>query len=393
LSANLRLRTLAGNVPLDQFPAFSDPFACALVLQNKLPEGVTVQVGQWFFYKRANTGGGGSSILDGFKNLVTAGLKVAGLVVTSLPDLYNGAVDAVKGLAYDVLVAVPGISDLCKENPGSCEKAIAAGMTYGMMAMGLPPSVPNWDELKDEGIEYLAQEVGDRLEEETAVPSSVTEYALKEVAQKAVTQMTDNRNAEVTDPAFSWIVPYFGFNPASLTIALQKNGLDPLPPMILRTFETDLFRGKYSGLPSRFPASGTLRVPVVLHPNLDGIPPPFCFSSMQQFPPRQCVPNPVPFIIKTPTCAFEVCQGWECVWHDDPNCQNHGEMVQAYYRDAWVQSKMDAVPCTTVAAATLGQAGWQMFPLPGLTTFIGATVQPSVPLTWNGAAGTGCTIP
>jgi hypothetical protein len=381
-------------VPVANLPAFSDHLACYLVLSGDLPGGQTVHVGEWFIYQMVFSGGGGSSPLDVAVSLVTGTLNAAGVAVTTIADLYNSSVAAVKLLAYDALLTLPLVGQFCDQHADDCRQAISIGMTYGMYTMGLPPSVPNWDELKQEGTEYLGREIGQELEARTGIPSPLTEAALNQLAQAIVAQMSQNRSAGISDPAYKWLARYYGFTPASWTAVVKKNGSEPLPNvMMLRSTQTPLFLGADVPLPQRFalPAIGEtsrdLQVPIVLRPNLADIPAPHCVSSAKLNPRRQCKPM---FLATEPFCEYELAVGANGVWETDENCEKLADMVQVYYRDAWVTSKAQAVPCTIVSAVTAAAIGPLYLPIPGLTMFLGAGVRPLMPLIWSDATANGC---
>ena len=177
-------------------------------------------------------------------------------------------------------------------------------MTIALASMGVPPSLPNWDQLKYEGSDYLALLAAQAIEDETGIPAELTESQLKDLGHMAVDQMTAGRNGG--NPAYTWVTEYLGFEPASVTIDIVKNGLDLLPPhMVLRTTGGDLVSQQLVPLPRRFPlpaggsATSRLRIPVVQFPQLKGIASPYCFTN--RYGQTTCTPSFFP----EPICVYE----------------------------------------------------------------------------------------
>jgi len=87
---------------------------------------------------------------------------------------YNSAKNTAIGFVADGLGVIPGFSDLCEK---SCLKAgLSVGMDVALASMGVPPSIPNFAQLQEQGLDYLA--------EQALANSQIPPLAL-ETAQKA----------------------------------------------------------------------------------------------------------------------------------------------------------------------------------------------------------------
>lgn len=73
----------------------------------------------------------------------------------------------------------------------------------------------------------------------------------------------------------------------------------------------------------------------------------------------------------------------------DEGCQRLGDMVQVYYRNAYLE-KLQSTPCTPLGGVTLAVVGNLKFAVPGYSFFVGAPVQPLQQHAWDGAIGNGC---
>lgn len=202
-------------------------------------------------------------------------------------------------------------------------------------------------------------------------------------------------------PTTNWHVRDIGFTPASWSVAVAKNVLDPLPiDVALFTEKTPLYGGTFVPLPHQFPPtffSGStatgLRVPIVLPPNLDGIAPPVCRSGNPVYtwpaPPQYCFAN----VFATPGSA-PVCQakrGYQEPWEPWP-CDAYGDLIAVYYRDSWAK-KVASTNCTPLAASTLAKAPvveWPYVFWPKFTFHVLGAVPPMVGGTWDGAFINAC---
>lgn len=59
---------------------------------------------------------------------------------------------------------------------GACETAFAIALDGALVALGIPPDIPNFDELMDQGIEYLAAELAAQI----AIPPDVVKAAVEQ---------------------------------------------------------------------------------------------------------------------------------------------------------------------------------------------------------------------
>ncbi len=152
-----------------------------------------------------------------------------------------------------------------------CEKALQMGLEVGMATMGVPPSLPNFDQLMDQGVDYLAAQAASQA----GIPPALSDYASDE-AQKVIKQAAANmKERPYSIPKLpDWLVPYLRFDPAFLTLELHGTGLLlPSRPGIIRGNDP-IFAGRFVQLPRRLPAADQppLVFPMVLEPNTWGLP-------------------------------------------------------------------------------------------------------------------------
>jgi len=152
-------------------------------------------------------------VIQGFKDL----FELIASLVNNIADAYNGT--------KQILIAT-----ICG-NDKDCETVVSAGVDIGLAALGVPPTLPNFDKLMDEGADYLAA----TLAEESGIPGS--EIALKAGMHEMASSM---KNVPSPHDAYGLQPdPDFQYRPARLSIELRNN--DPVnttPPGSFR-FEDD----------------------------------------------------------------------------------------------------------------------------------------------------------
>ncbi|HUD71447.1 MAG TPA: hypothetical protein VMQ62_05755 [Dongiaceae bacterium] len=209
------------------------------------------------------------SVVDTFGSVLSGIVDGIGKLVNFTSNLWeeiqDQAVDAVAHAVDDL-----GIVDC---GPGSkCRDALETGLEVALASMGVPPSIPNFEELTDMGADYIASQIAS----EAGIPEVVSDYASDKAQEFVKKAVADMKAANAVPGLPDWLVPDLHFRNAFLTIELFGRGTD-LPydsrPAVIRA-HTAIFAGAYVPLPRRLPKPGETPVilPMVLPPNLDGLP-------------------------------------------------------------------------------------------------------------------------
>jgi hypothetical protein len=244
----------------DTFMHALNGYDMMILLYRIYPPSSTVIAGQGFCYW--HEGGGG--FFDSLGDLFSGFIDAVGSLVDDLSKLYADLKAKVVDFAASALTDL-GIVDC---NP-ACHLALEAALDTGLAAMGLPPSLPNFDELVDKGLDYLE----DELVEETGIPPELLD-AVK--AKEYVKDVVETARRKRGLPSVPWLIPDNGFRPSVMTLNVTRNPASvEAPPNLLRFADGDVFRGGDVPLPAaHLPTAGALAIPVNLFPNIDGIPPP-----------------------------------------------------------------------------------------------------------------------
>ncbi|MDO8724922.1 MAG: hypothetical protein Q7J35_02510 [Candidatus Methanoperedens sp.] len=76
--------------------------------------------------------------------------------VNWISKVYNSAKSSAVGFVAEGLAVIPGVNSVCDQ---SClETDLGMGMDVALASMGVPPNIPNFAELEEQGLDYLAEQ-------------------------------------------------------------------------------------------------------------------------------------------------------------------------------------------------------------------------------------------
>jgi len=205
-----------------------------------------------------------------------------------LTDVFSFLVDAVNWVSekWDWIQAnaISLVADtICGgENNTACTSIVGgilnSGLNVGLAALGVPPHIPNFDQLCNGGIEYFTQELVSEVSAETGVdPSLVNMVAPShDDVRKYVQGCIDGaRDAASTGPGgaplglnFLRPDPKYQPHPACIWISITNNKDKPtLPGTLTITDSNNLFKLKPIALPP-MQANDTMSIPVYMDQNI-----------------------------------------------------------------------------------------------------------------------------
>jgi hypothetical protein len=233
--------------------------------------GETIPEGKAFWYK-PGSGGGGSwleDFLEGVGSVLTGVVDAVGDLVNYASKVWEEIQDGVVGAVADSIDAL-GIVD-CNE---ACRALLETGLEIGLASMGVPPSLPNFEELTNQGLEYLADQAAAQFAPGVPIPDFVKDYAsqqAKDFVTEVAKEMKDNYGVSGLP---DWLAPDIRFQPASLLVELYGPGkTQPFnsQPGIIR-LHTPVYTGGFVKLPRHLPEKGVeppLIFPMVLPANTE----------------------------------------------------------------------------------------------------------------------------
>lgn len=353
----------------------NDKLGCYLVKQKYRNPGITLGEGAWFYFREPKSS---SSVFDdfveGISSLVTELVDFVGDAVSYVAAVYENAKKAAVSVITKVVSAIPVLSQACdglgSVYGSSCAGLVEQGLVVGMAAMGLPPALPSWNELKDQGIDYLAAQVASQM---SPLPPDLTEDVLKQTAKVALDEMQRKR-ADIVGTPYDWVIPDKGSYPASLILTIRKRGTTPVAPnQKIAILGNDLFNTVLTDVPSYFPSSGVLQIPVVLPFKFDDIVPPRCRIDGRGV--LTCTADPS---LSAPRCEFLLAG----VWSELP-C---GDLTHLYYRDQWTSKTIKYYSIDTCldiqAYSYVGFPLYSVYPDPPY--YLRAKIWPHLSWSWDG---------
>ncbi len=188
-------------------------------------------------------------------------------------DFFEDAVNWVSDAYNDIKAfAVSTIVDVLAEIPipgvdrNAYKMLVGAALDAGLMAMGVPPSIPDFDELVSMGKDYLAA----KLAEEVGIPQDLSRKLIDEVANKA----KEASNGSGRRGGATWLKPDpdYQYRDAMVTLEVTR-GQHPAwagKPNVksMRLIDAgNIFKPVTLPMPQMKPGA-KLRIPVVLEPNL-----------------------------------------------------------------------------------------------------------------------------
>jgi hypothetical protein len=225
----------------------------AMFLQTGQAQNGVVPPGSFVCWNKS------SSVIDDIGDFVSGFVDAIASVVNYIARLYEdikAEIVAFAGSAIDAL----GIVDC---GPGSpCQAVLSTALTTALVAMGVPPSLPDFDALVNEGVDYVKGYVATQA----GIPGPVAdaaEFIVREMVEEAKENQGGNGLPE-------WLVYDNRFRPAVVVVDVLRNPLAALQASELRIQATPV----PMFLEGRIPFPLTLneaRLPVVLPPNLDGL--------------------------------------------------------------------------------------------------------------------------
>ena len=273
------------NRPIFDFSQGSKP--CALVIRT---HDIYVGLGadlwdlaHWATYKKATAEIGDKFCISSSGSSDAAWYEQAVSIVT---DVFSGVFDGAswvvnnaaklwddaKALAVQVAaeaISATGLVDCA--NSALCKQALEMALTYAMASMGVPPSLPNFDQLMNEGVDYIAA----RAASEVGIPPELAEEVADRAYELAKNEIEKAGQKRTVAGVPSWIVPDLGWQYGKATISLVRTGANVARPETFILQGNRLFLGTEFNIPSRWPGQlpgdperTQLAVPVTLAPDV-----------------------------------------------------------------------------------------------------------------------------
>ncbi len=219
------------------------------------------------------------SFLDSVGDFVSS----IGDFITSVGNLISAVADAYNGIKSSVVDGIAsGLTAVGIPCDSTCKAGLSAGISIAQAAIGVPPSLPNFDQLMDQGIDYVAAAAADQVADGAGtVVSAATEQATKAGLTKMKDELKKSRD-EANQSSPSPIAPDldYMYKPGSISVVVKNFGNTPARGNLVIHFhdtnafngldlkDRELFKPAVISVPS-LQAGQSMTIPIQLQENYD----------------------------------------------------------------------------------------------------------------------------
>ena len=254
----------------------NDPFGGSLVVSGAFAPLTTLAEGTIFCVTPSGGGGGGGGLLGDLGDLTSEFGDVATGIIDGAAWVVNHASKAYDDIQKVVVDAVAAAIDAAPwiSCDTTCRTGLQVALKTGMAAMGVPPSIPNFDQLMDQGVDYLAASAAEQL----GLPADVAQGVARELVQRAVDEMKARRGAATVATPNAWFVPADVAAPETTRLTLT------VPPgRLFSTGSLDVFSTPFTDATFTVPSTpGAWTIPIVHQRSYEdlGAPPPTVVNTL-----------------------------------------------------------------------------------------------------------------
>lgn len=179
-----------------------------------------------------------------------------------------------------VLQIANGLTALGAPCEEVCQMVISSGLGIGQAALGMPPSLPNFDQMMDQGVDYLVKEISSQM---TGAELPFTQDFVEATAKKTLSEARKTISKYLEDEAIKQKIPMkpdpdYLYNPAQLKVTIKNIGTETgsgsvdfrytesAPGLDVDLVTRDLFVPSKLNIPLVNPGE-SLTIPIVLTEN------------------------------------------------------------------------------------------------------------------------------
>lgn len=157
-------------------------------------------------------------VIDSIDEFFKALYKIVNFVANS----YNN----IKGeLVSQIAKGLTALGAPCED---ICQMVISSGLGIGQAALGMPPSLPNFDQMMDQGVDYLVKEISSQM---TGAELPFTQDFVESTSKKTLGGFRQIISKHLADEAVKQKAPMkpdpdYLYNPAQLKVTIKNVGTE-----------------------------------------------------------------------------------------------------------------------------------------------------------------------
>jgi len=257
---------------------FLDPFGEIFLQEGRLDSNGNVQPGDATDFICGNNS---SSLIDDIGDFISGVIEGVAAIVDGVAKLYD---EIKQGVISFVAEAISSLGIINCDDGSPCRDGLNAAMAAALASMGLPPSLPTFNDLVNQGLDYVEGEIAD----ESGLPKDAVDAVTRKVIDAA--NSAQGGGGGLPD----WLVDDNRFRPSQLILTVTRPATtgDLPAALVIGTDPNALYPAVSIPLPSLLnPTGAQLTIPVQLAPNLNGTAdlsrPPACLDPN----PNDCFPQ------------------------------------------------------------------------------------------------------
>jgi hypothetical protein len=196
--------------------------------------------------------------------------------IASAVNWVSEAWQTIQNTVVNVVAALASALGIPCGEESLCHGIIHAAMETSLLALGVPPTIPNFAELSSMGSDYLISVAADEIGAKAALEGvGITPQQAFDMAKTQVQALQDQVNSGAAGGGFMIPAPQYQPSPAIVTVEVYNPAGNPAPSQLMGLSISDrLASSRHLWVPRTMPApplqpGQTLTVPIVLEEDVE----------------------------------------------------------------------------------------------------------------------------
>lgn len=210
---------------------------------------------------------------DGSRGAWDAIKGAIGNLVDLVRDCVNRVANTYEKLKNEALTHAISVAQHTVGCGDTCQNVFKISLDYGLIAMGIPPAIPNFDGMMSLGKEYLVAEIASEIQIASEISPGLSEEDVAEAIRYLESQVRKTAQNGADGSQWLRLNPKYQYRDAMLLLKVSNptgKATDAISCLIHQQKEVFYFpfqpKDYYINIPPLKPGQ-TIRIPVLLRPN------------------------------------------------------------------------------------------------------------------------------